>query len=105
MTIRAYVEREWAGAHRLIVVKDKFGAGKVDVLSDFVWREHDEGFLFDPGGGIGQADELIQSILDKAWEAGFRPRGFADVKNETDALRGHLADMKAIAFHGLKIKT
>ena len=42
--------------------------------------------------------------MDKGWEAGFRPRGWADVKNETAALREHLSDLKAIAFHQLKIK-
>jgi hypothetical protein len=42
--------------------------------------------------------------MDRAWDAGFRPRGFSDIQNETAAIRGHLDDMRTIAFHQLKIK-
>jgi hypothetical protein len=42
--------------------------------------------------------------MDRAWEAGFRPAGFSDVKNETAAIKGHLEDMRAIAFHKIGIK-
>lgn len=101
--IRAYVPRDWTGGHRLVLVQDQL-RGKVDVLSDFTWVSYDEGSIFDQGAGIGRADEMIQQILDRAWEAGFRPSGYADVKNETASIREHLADMKAIAFHQLKIK-
>ncbi|MDB5611333.1 MAG: hypothetical protein JWP25_8233 [Bradyrhizobium sp.] len=101
--LRAYVQRDWRGGNRLILVKDQ-AAGKIGVLSGFTWETYEEGSCFDGQSGLGNADDMIQQILDKAWEAGFRPSGFADVKNETSALREHLADMKAIAFHQLKMK-
>lgn len=88
---------------RLIVARD--GApGMIEVLRDFVWDNLPEGGLFDSMQGIGRADELIQAIVDSAWESGFRPSGFSEIKNETAALRQHLEDMKTIAFHQLKIK-
>lgn len=107
--LRTWIGDSWGGARRLYVCQDtglqhKSGQGQiVKVAAGFNWIEHLEGDQFDPADGIAHADELIQSIMDKAWEAGFRPRGFADIKNETAALREHLADMKAIAFHQLKL--
>jgi len=101
---RVWIPKSWSGGHRLIITRDKFGSSKIDVLRDFVWDEIDEGGFIDHMQGVGQADELIQAIVDRAWEAGFRPSGFSDVKNETAALRDHLADMKTIAFHQLQIK-
>lgn len=109
--VRAYVVRSWdAARHRLIIAQDNLTTigprdHKIKIASDFVWTEREEGDLFDPSEGIGRADDLIQAVMDSAWEAGFRPRGFSDVKNETSALREHLADLKAIAFHQLKIKS
>ena len=105
MKLRAWIAPSWGGGHRLMIIQDRIGTGKIGVASDFVWREYDEGGYFDQNEGIGRADELIQAIVDKAWEAGFRPSGFGDVKNETAAIREHLADMKSIAFHKLGIKS
>lgn len=90
------------GGHRLVLVKNQV-RGKVDVLADFKWTEYAEGDLFDPQAGIGDADQLIQSIVDRAWESSFRPAGFSDVKNETTAIRAHLDDVRTIAFHKLGI--
>lgn len=95
--------KDWSGGHRLVIIEDA-ERGKINIASGFVWRTHDEGGIFDPQEGIAAADDLIQAIVDRAWDAGFRPNGISDVKNETAALREHLADMKAIAFHQLKLK-
>jgi hypothetical protein len=100
---RVYIGKDWAGGHRLIIVRDK-PQGKIDVVSDFVCDEYQEGESFDHGSGIGRADDLVQAIIDRAWEAGFRPAGFAEIKNETAAVREHLTDMRTIAFHKLGIK-
>jgi len=77
----------------------------VQVARDFVWAEYPEGSMFDQMDGIGGASEIIQAVMTAGWSRGFRPSGFADVQNETAALRQHLADMKTIAFHQLKIKS
>lgn len=102
-TTRAYVLRDWTGDHRLIVVQNGTERGKIQILSGFSWEEGSEGDMFDRTAGVGGADRLIQQIIDQAWQAGFRPSGFSDIKNETAALRDHLGDMKRIAFHQLKI--
>lgn len=102
MSTRSYIVRNWNGGHRLILVEDR-ARGIIGVANEFLWTEYQEGDRFDDGAGIGNADELIQSIVNRAWEAGFRPAGFTDVKNETTAIRAHLDDMKAIAFHKLGI--
>jgi hypothetical protein len=101
--IRTHIVRDWQGGHRLILIKDQ-GRGQVDVLAGFEWITCQEGDMFNPQDGVGNADALIQGIVNKAWDAGFRPAGFADVKNETDAIRAHRDDMRTIAFHKLGIK-
>lgn len=101
--MKVHISKDWNGGHRLILIQDRPG-GKVGVVSDFIQEEYAEGDMFDSNSGIGRADELIQRIVDRAWESGFRPVGFDNVKNETAALREHLADMRTIAFHKLGIE-
>jgi hypothetical protein len=99
---RAYVHPTWEGSHRLIIIEDT-EPGRIRIADGFVWRDGHEGDCFDPQEGI-LADDLIQNIVNAAWERGFRPHGFSDVKNETTAIRSHLDDMRAIAFHKLGMK-
>jgi hypothetical protein len=105
---RVWLGRNWEGGHRLAVIEDIYpptsGKQKIRVCTGFQWQEYDEGSLLDHFSGISQADELIQAIVDKAWEEGFRPSGFADVKNETAAIKSHLDDMRTVAFHKLGIQ-
>lgn len=100
--IRTHIVRDWRGGHRLILVKDQ-ARGSIDILAGFEWITAQEGDAFNPQDGIGNADELIQGIVNKAWDAGFRPAGFADVKSETAAISRHLEDFRTIAFHKLGI--
>jgi hypothetical protein len=46
--------------------------------------------------------DVLQTIVNAAYEAGIRPN--ADLKGETAALKGHLSDMRALAFGSLKIE-
>jgi hypothetical protein len=108
---RVFIGKDWQGRHRLYVCEDQWGQPhesgvgiKVKIATGFTWNEHCEGDLVDPSDGIPYSDDLIQDIVDKAWDAGFRPRAFEDVKNETTALRDHLKDMQTIAFKQLKIE-
>lgn len=109
--IRAYFLKDWSHGHRLFICQDipgqrhPSGVGNVvNVANGFTWEEHCEGDAFNPGyDGIAKADDLVQAILDAAWEAGFRPSGFSDIKNETAALREHLSDLRKIAFRQLNI--
>lgn len=102
----AWVQRNWGPGHRLFLSRSDLsrrGPGGhgcvVSIVNGFTFTETEEGLGADPLEGIGNAGEIVQAILDAAWEAGFRPRGFSDVKNETTALRGHLEDMRALAFN------
>jgi hypothetical protein len=110
-SVRCDILKDWSGGHRLYVVRDRFdkeriaGSVQTQVANGFTWVDHLEGDMWDASfDGIPRADELIQKILDAAWNAGFRPSGFSDVKNETAALKEHLTDMRTIAFHQLGIK-
>jgi hypothetical protein len=109
---RVWIQRNWGDGHRLYICQDTSeqhpscpGSRIIKVANGFTWSDHCEGDAFDHSDGIRDPhDDLVQAIMDKAWEAGFRPTGFSEIKNETAALREHLADLKAIAFHQLKIK-
>jgi hypothetical protein len=48
--------------------------------------------------------EIVQAILNEAWEQGMRPIGFTDIKNETTALKMHIEDFRKIIFKTLNIK-
>lgn len=43
------------------------------------------------------ARDFLQACMDAAWDLGLRPKGFADQKNELQAVRYHLEDMRALA--------
>jgi len=42
--------------------------------------------------------EFLQTVLDYAWQEGFRPQGFFDTPNELMRLKAHLNDMRALVF-------
>lgn len=44
-----------------------------------------------------QAEELLQAMMDAAWQIGLRPTGVADPTNELTAVRYHLEDMRQLA--------
>lgn len=109
---RCWIGQTWSGrGRRLYIMRDDFsrpspGSGcTVQIANGFTFVEHPEGDCFDASlDGIPNADQLIQAILDKAWESGFRPSGFSDVKNETSAIKAHLKDMRVLAFHKIGAK-
>lgn len=97
----------WGDDYRLCIIKDtqlEDGSHEIRIATGFEWGEpSDEGAALVRDDGIGRAGELVQKIVDEAWEKGFRPTGFTDVKNETAAIRDHLKDMRTVAFHKLGI--
>lgn len=52
------------------------------------------------GQGENDGQEFLQAVLDHAWEAGLRPKGFLDTPNQIAALKDHLADLRSIVFKG-----
>lgn len=100
---RVYLHPAWVmDDYRLYIVRD-VESGKIELATGFSWEARMEGDAFGAAEGIGEASELVQKIMDAAWEKGFRPSGFTDIKNETAALRDHLGDLRQIAFHKLGI--
>lgn len=102
---RTHVMKDWTGGHRLFVCADQWGTRApsghgliVKVASDFVWSDKEEGAAWDPQDGIGKADDLIQSIMDRGWEAGFRPRQCQLDTNELTSTKYHLEDMRRLVF-------
>lgn len=53
--------------------------------------------------GANQRD-LLQAIVDGAWEAGFRPSGYGDIRESLAAIDAHLQDMRALAFHATGVQ-
>lgn len=44
-----------------------------------------------------------QTLMDEMWRAGVRPSSGAGTATEAGALERHLADMRKLAFHALKV--
>jgi hypothetical protein len=49
-------------------------------------------------------DEDAQALANSLWNAGFRPEGSRASAGQLDATQAHLADMRAMAFQGLKLQ-
>ncbi len=103
MKPRVYISKSWAQDEHILAIVESTESGKTRVAVGFEWREHNEFDRFDNDEGLTRSDSLIQAVMDRAWEAGFRPSGFTDVKNETTAIKNHLDDMRTVAFHKLGI--
>lgn len=52
---------------------------------------------------LGTQRELLQALLDGAWESGLRPTGYGNVAEALRASDAHLQDMRAIAFGKLGV--
>jgi hypothetical protein len=100
---RARVVPEYGiGRRRLLVMLDR-RPGQVEVVTGFEFKTMPEGHMFTGDEGIPDDGNLLQAVVDAAWEAGVRPTGYSDIKNETAALREHMNDLRTVAFHALKI--
>ena len=53
--------------------------------------------------GILLTGNDAQQIMNELWRVGVRPKDGSGAVAHTDSLKAHLADMKTIAFHSLKI--
>ncbi|HEV2746305.1 MAG TPA: hypothetical protein VGW34_03280 [Allosphingosinicella sp.] len=82
------------------------------------WRDGTKRFFLQPGegGGFGFVEtreperpsvsidwEAARQLMDELWNAGIRPTEAVDNAGQLAATRGHLADMRAIAFAKLEL--
>ena len=49
-------------------------------------------------------EDIAQQMMDQLWQAGLRPSEGTGSAGSLAATQNHLADMKQIAFHALKIE-
>lgn len=49
-------------------------------------------------------DNAAQQLMNSLWNAGIRPENGTGGPAQAEAMQGHLADLRAIAFHVLKME-
>lgn len=49
-------------------------------------------------------NSFLRAALNCAWDLGLRPDGFEDARESMRATNKHLEDMRAIAFHSVKVE-
>lgn len=64
-------------------------------------EEKDEAQEIAPFLSLGPDD--WQTLMDEMWRAGIRPTSGAGTQSEAGAMERHLADMRKLAFHALKV--
>ena len=60
-----------------------------------------EGFLTPTVAGDtepSKARNMLQALLDEAWNQGMRPIGYKEIKNDLEAVKYHLEDMRTLVF-------
>lgn len=83
-------------AHDVYLIKVE-PDGSEAVVTDFTMKSIPRHGIAERIEPIKDGDGLLQAIMDAAWEAGMRPRGFKDHTNELTAVRYHLEDMRKLA--------
>lgn len=102
MTVKAYIRyASWTDEFEVAIVNKAYD-GRRFYLPEIKFVEvspHEPVKPFFTYTGEGpQPTEILQAILDAAWEQGLRPTGFKDIKNETTAIKKHLDDMRRLVF-------
>lgn len=72
------------------------------LVAKYIDKEH-EGMIIPPAFELDEAS--AQQLCDALWEAGVRPTNGEGSTGQLAATQAHLADMKTLAFHVLKVKS
>lgn len=105
---KAFIREDSYGLGLQLFLGEIRGGGAIDALSrpagGYTLKRHDPGKVNDDPAFMDgdMAAGVVQAILDAAWAHGMRPTGISGEKGEIQRLEGHLADMRAIAFHTTK---
>ena len=86
-----------------------YASRKVDgkryiLTTEFTQKELEPGYMID-APTLRLAGDEAQQIMNELWRIGIRPKNGTGAVAHTEALEGHLADLRKIAFHALKIPT
>jgi len=108
MSTRAFVRSEfYSGDVELYLQIPAEKYDEAQYLVSLQFETHPEGALVEPlrrQPNQPQLKEIMQALLDAAWENGMRPSGYGDVKESVAAVKAHLSDMRMIAFHKIGVK-
>ncbi len=104
MKIRVHVQDNFVARDVDLFVLMERPASDDALLVGVEWKTLDQRQKPEPdagrpfGFGVRHRD-LLQAMLDAAWDHGMRPSGYSDVAEAMKASDAHLQDMRAIAFH------
>jgi len=108
MTVKAMVERDfYSEDFRLYIKIDRLDGSSFVVtalqVSEYTRYAPTPPFQVPDGAGWSTRD-LLQAVLDAAWDVGLRPMASASQTDTLEATRLHLADMRAMAFAHADVK-
>jgi hypothetical protein len=100
---RIHAERELYSGGVSIHLMDEGNQGQLFVAQPVVMKAEEEAYArrLDPMVTLPMA--LAQQLMDELWNCGLRPTEGTGSAGSLAATERHLADMKALAFHALKV--
>ena len=70
---------------------------ETSTYGEFLMPQIDNPFVAFSCGTHSEIDELLQAIMDCAWQRGLRPKKFDPSAGELAAVKAHLEDMRKLA--------
>lgn len=86
-----------------LVAIDRRGQKPAYVTTKFTRHEIEPCELI-PEPTLRLLGDEAQQLMNELWRIGIRPRDGNGTQAHTDGLQAHLSDLRAIAFHALKMK-
>ena len=78
------------------------GGKPFHIEADLRQVEHEPGMMVEPG--LRFSPEEAQQILNELWRIGLRPKDGNGAVAHTEAIQGHLSDMRKIVASKLKVE-
>ena len=101
MTIKIHAERQMFDGNIVLRMMTE-RAGVRQVAMPVCFTQAVEGMLVQPMMQLDVTE--AQSLMDQLWHCGLRPSEGSGSAGSLAATERHLADMKTIAFHALKVQ-
>lgn len=99
--IRTYAKRADYNSRIEIHFVAEDGRGVRSIAQPVVFVTEDEGQFVPPALSLSRAD--AQLLMDELWGVGLRPTEGSGSAGSLAATENHLADMRKLAFHVLKV--
>jgi hypothetical protein len=84
-----------------VFARHKDNNGRVFIAQSVSFAEQDEGVVSSPMMEMRPCE--VQQLMDELWRIGFRPTEGTGSAGSLAATERHLADMRKLAFHALKV--